>query len=472
MDQRSPQDSVVDAKKYMEESEAKGIYRPAPAALSEVLFETQLTQIQETISLWWQKFKEPQPLEPRTVVILGTVYENERLESAVVSAAVELKVWCTYRRGFEPIKRAADGPAPLAFMTSVIFNGVSAKSFFSAIDNQAFHTDVGWGCMIRTSQSLLANTFLRLVETGSLKEQHLKGNEPETDRTQKIRDLLKPYGVSPIELREIIRLFGDNYESPFSLHNFVKAASHLPLEVKPGQWFGPSAASLSIKRLCNNYASTSLPLLRVHVSENSDLCNEDMAALFAASSDAVLVLFPVRLGIESVNLYYYPSIFELFALPQSVGIAGGKPSSSYYFVGYSGTDLLYLDPHNLQMVSEEVDLYRTTRCQTLPVSSLDPLMLVGILLLSMDDYICFKAALEKTNKIISFHDLPVKTSIAGEDYIRIKSQLANGLGDYVDVSDQLSGENLLLEESGTEVEVPIESQDHSLDKFDIVERPD
>ncbi|WPK26391.1 hypothetical protein PUMCH_003744 [Australozyma saopauloensis] len=410
----------------------------------EALFEAQLTHIQETITQWWQKLKEQPQLEPTTVVILGKVLENERLESQAVADSIGQRIWCTYRCGFEPIPKAQNGPAPLLFITSILLNSVSARSLFGGFDNQLFHTDVGWGCMIRTSQSLLANTFQRVVE--------------------------KSGGIG--KEAEIIKLFGDTYESTFSLHNFVRAASQLPLEVKPGEWFGPSAASLSIKRLCDKYSCDNLPSLRVHVSENSALCDGEIEALFADKSDALLVLFPIRLGIETVNIYYYPSILELLALPQSVGIAGGKPSSSYYFVGYLGDNLLYLDPHNLQPVSADLELYHTSRCQTIPISSLDPLMLVGILLHDIEDYKSFKGSIADSNKIISFHDKPVKKSIAGDDYIRINAQLGmSTIDDYVDVSDQFSGENLLLhDESESEINITEEiRQDDSFENIDAVE---
>lgn len=414
----------------------------AALASTEQSLEAHFSHLQETISQWWQKLKEPQPLERGSVVVLGHTFDDVTLESPEVTLAMALKIWCTYRFGFEPIKRAENGPAPLSFITSMLFNTLSAKSLLTGFDNLVFLTDVGWGCMIRTSQSLLANTLHALTK-------HSPGSDT-----------------------EILKLFGDNYDRPFSLHNFVKAASQLPLEVKPGEWFGPSAASLSIKRLCNKYSSESLPLLRVHVSENSDLCDEDIATFFLESSDAILVLFPVRLGIESVNQYYYPSILELFSLPQSVGIAGGKPSSSYYFIGHQGNNLIYLDPHNLQLVSEDVALYHSQRFQTLPVLSLDPLMLIGILLHDLDDYHKFKRSILKTNKIISFHDRPIKKSIAGDDYIRINAQTGMAaMDDYVDVSDQFSGENLLWNESASEEEGPVDSKDDSSEKFDIVERP-
>ncbi len=84
---------------------------------------------------------------------------------------------------------------------------------------------------------------------------------------------------------------------------------------------------------------------------------------------AVLVLAGIRLGLDGVNPIYYeslkvrqvcctfsatlsgvpdaifPHLQSLFTFPQSVGIAGGRPSSSYYFVGTQANSLFYLDPH-------------------------------------------------------------------------------------------------------------------------------
>ena len=86
---------------------------------------------------------------------------------------------------------------------------------------------------------------------------------------------------------------------------------------------------------------------------------------------AVLVLVGLRLGLDGVNPIYHDSIKvrplpsslmpvhdllhvnkrsfadwqTLFTFPQSVGIAGGRPSSSYYFVASQANSLFYLDPH-------------------------------------------------------------------------------------------------------------------------------
>ncbi len=62
----------------------------------------------------------------------------------------------------------------------------------------------------------------------------------------------------------------------------------------------------------------------------------------------MLILIGIRLGLDSVNPVYYESVKATFTFPHSVGIAGGRPSSSYYFTGHQGNSLFYLDPHNVR----------------------------------------------------------------------------------------------------------------------------
>ncbi len=45
-----------------------------------------------------------------------------------------------------------------------------------------------------------------------------------------------------------------------------------------------------------------------------------------------------------------PQLQAVLRFPQSVGIVGGRPSSSLYFVGYQGDSVIYLDPHDMQPV--------------------------------------------------------------------------------------------------------------------------
>ena len=62
----------------------------------------------------------------------------------------ESRVWFTYRSNFPPIKKSSDASMTLS---------VRLRSLG---DQGGFTSDTGWGCMIRSGQSLLANALVML----------------------------------------------------------------------------------------------------------------------------------------------------------------------------------------------------------------------------------------------------------------------------------------------------------------------
>lgn len=51
---------------------------------------------------------------------------------------------------------------------------------------------------------------------------------------------------------------------------------------------------------------------------------------------ALFLLVPLRFGLEQLNTKYVPTIQEILRLRQSVGIIGGTPRHSMYFIGLLG----------------------------------------------------------------------------------------------------------------------------------------
>lgn len=406
--------------------------------------EALMQQLLNTFGQLWKRLKIDLEETEDDVMILGRLYPKSKLSSLAIVTDVHSRLWFTYRAGFEPIEKAEPGPGPLTFLRSMIFNTSPNNTIGGVFNTLSFLTDVGWGCMIRTSQSLLANALQTVVLGRDYKYSDDTSIQPSSGEEEGSNTESEEESR---QLRDIVNLFGDNYKSPFSLHNFIQVASRLPLQVKPGEWFGPSAASLSIKRLCDSLELSTLPKLNVYISESGGLNDDDVTAEFENGAP-LLILLPVRLGIQNINAIYHPSLLQLLSLKHSVGIAGGKPSSSYYFFGYQRSDLLYLDPHNLQSVSDDLGTYHTKRCLTLPISELDPSMVIGILVNDADDYAAFKASVESSNKIVQFHAHSRRrksaTAEQREEYVKIRRDPdVDALDDFVDLGDDLSDDNVV-----------------------------
>ncbi|EEB94478.1 hypothetical protein MPER_06700, partial [Moniliophthora perniciosa FA553] len=119
------------------------------------------------------------------------------------------KVWLTYRSHFTPIRdtNLADLPLPSIFWKKWGWGlpGLGGE--------RGWTSDSGWGCMLRTGQSLLANALV-FMWLG--------------------REWRRPPAPMPTE-------------SYASVHRMALAGKELGKDV--GQWFGPSTAAGAIKTL-------------------------------------------------------------------------------------------------------------------------------------------------------------------------------------------------------------------------------
>ncbi|BCS05171.1 cysteine protease ATG4 [Aspergillus luchuensis] len=279
----------------------------------------------------------------------------------------ESRIWMTYRSNFPPIPRV-EGDDKSASMTL----GVRLRS--QLVDTQGFTSDTGWGCMIRSGQSLLANALSTLVLG---------------------RDWRR--GARFEEESQLLSLFADTPTAPFSVHRFVKHGAESCGKF-PGEWFGPSATAKCIEALSSQCGS---PTLKVYVSNDTSEVYQDRFMNVARNSSGVfqptLILLGTRLGIDHITPVYWDGLKATLQLPQSVGIAGGRPSASHYFVGAQGSHLFYLDPHYTRPAlpdrqggelysKEEVDTYHTRRLRRIHVRDMDPSMLIGFLIRDQEDW--------------------------------------------------------------------------------------
>ena len=83
--------------------------------------------------------------------------------------------------------------------------------------------------------------------------------------------------------------------------------------------------------------------------------------------NSVLVVIPLRLGLESVSSDYFSGLKQCFEFPETMGIVGGKPSSAMYFVGVQDDSFILLDPHYVQSAvkdrKELIDKSSTYHCK-------------------------------------------------------------------------------------------------------------
>ncbi|KAM7274874.1 hypothetical protein ACFE04_016740 [Oxalis oulophora] len=269
---------------------------------------------------------------------------------------------------------------------------ITYRKGFDAIGDSKFTSDVGWGCMLRSSQMLIAQALL----FHRLGRSWRKTSNKQLDK----------------EYIEILNLFGDSEASAFSLHNLLRSGKTYGLAA--GSWVGPYAMCRSWESLARqNKDDTaldfrSLPIAICVVSGEADgerggapvLYIEDVSRKSFEFSESqtdwtpILLLVPLVLGLDKVNPRYIPSLRETFKFPQSLGILGGKPGVSTYLVGVQDDEAFYLDPHEAQAVininkdnvEADTSSYHCNTIRHIALESIDPSLAIGFYCRNKEDF--------------------------------------------------------------------------------------
>lgn len=162
-------------------------------------------------------------------------------------------------------------------------------------------------------------------------------------------------------------------------------------------------------------------------SNDSDIYADSLIA--AATSESpetfhpTLILLGVRLGIDRITPVYHAALAATLELPHCVGIAGGRPASSHYFIGHQGGQaFFYLDPHStrpalpLDPSAEDIATCHTRRVRKLGIAELDPSMLLGFLVRSREEFEEWRKAVAALpgKAIIHIHDTESKYATGPE----------------------------------------------------------
>ncbi|KAF9562616.1 Cysteine protease atg4a [Mortierella alpina] len=201
----------------------------------------------------------------------------------------------------------------------------------------SFYTcDSGWGCMMRTGQSLLAQAFLQ-----TMVKRDWRAHLSQTDKSQR-------------RYKRILNWFLDEPEREYSIHRIAKEG--LALDKRIGEWFGPSTVAHVLRRLSEQHEKCPLTIQvpmdgTVRVSSimqaafgaetttttafESPSVSKDGESAAAIKWKPVMLMLPTRFGLDRLTAKYATNLKQLFRIPQFLGIA------------VRSMDILELDPSML-----------------------------------------------------------------------------------------------------------------------------
>lgn len=253
----------------------------------------------------------------KLIVVLGQFYSPEGSESFPGSGFMDFcrdyytRLWITYRTKMPPLLESQ--------MTN----------------------DCGWGCMIRTTQMAVAQAIV--VNRLSRKWRYFMRKLPSRSKEHEIQLRSDPYYEVQLE---ILKLFEDCPSAPLGIHRLLEISSEQnPDNVSIARWYAPSEVISLVRKALKLSCSPLTSDLSLLLAVDGIVVVHEAERECRHWSKRLLLFVPLRLGANHVNPVYINHIRHMLSLETCLGILGGKPNHSLYFIGHYGQDVIYLDPH-------------------------------------------------------------------------------------------------------------------------------
>ena len=291
-------------------------------------------------------------------------------------------------------------------------------------------SDCGWGCMIRSSQMILARAIYKILKTQGIKDkierkiktiQYFldnpipKDNIPQqlisyknnllkknTNKNEAIiKGIYSPFSIRMISnLGEIFKKSAGEWFSDVNLpliYNIINSE----LKVIPDLKIYPFLSNIILKDIIND----SFELIN---DDNNNNNNEENFLLYDNKKYVFkkmgLIFVSVRIGLYTISPEYFPSLNELFSCKEYLGFIGGKNFQASYFIGYTDNYVLYIDPHYAQSSVENINnindiaSYNVKDLYELQYKNLQTAMTLGFLFRNLKEFNDLKNFLENYSK--------------------------------------------------------------------------